>query len=181
MTRTEKEKKVKELKEEILRANSIILSDFSGHSVRELATLRSMCRERGFKYKVVKNTLFNLALEGTKHSFLIRSFKGQCGVTFGGDITIQAKTLAEFAKEGKKLQVKIGSLNGSIIYPEDISRISKLPGRDELLAQLVSGCQAPLIQMINILSSPIRGLVLLLGSICERKAEGKNNSLKEKT
>ena len=172
ITRAQKEAIVQGYLENAQKAQSIIMSDYRGLTHQELTQLRTQLREKGAKFQVVKNTLFKLALQQADLPIPEDLLTGPVGVTYAfEDPVAAAKVVVDFAKETKILQVRGGLLGTQVMGVEEIESLAELPSREELLAMVVSGMQAPIRGLVNVLAGPIRGLVNVLNGRVDQLKE----------
>ncbi len=165
-----KEEKVAQLKERFLDSKGMILVDFKGIDVAEITELRSRIREVGGVMEVVKNTLALRAAEPLGCQELQDHFKGPTAVvSTEGDSVALAKVISEFAKENENLGIKAGLIEGSFCTPQDLTKISTLPPREVLMAQLLGTLQGPTAGLVRVLSGVMSGLVTVLNAIKEQK------------
>jgi len=82
-----------------------------------------------------------------------------------------AKILSEFAKANKDLELKGGVLDGQVMNVEDVKALADLPSREELLAQVLRGMQAPIAGFVNVLQGTIRNFVYALDAVRKQKEE----------
>lgn len=168
--RLEKEKKVAEIKEDLSKANIIILTDYRGLSVAQMNKLRRALQQEGVKYKVVKNTLTKIAAKETGLGYLEEYLEGPMGIAYGfGDPLTPVKALVKFAKEYDKLSLKGGVLENKILDEAGLKRLSELPPREVLLAKTLGCFQAPLSGILNVLQGNIRNLVYVLQAVKEKQ------------
>jgi len=172
MNKTAKEAAIQELKELLVGRQSIVLTDYNGLTVAQMYELRRAFDAAGAGYKVVKNTLCRLALKGTEMEFLGDELKGTIGIAYSDDPVAPAKVLAKLGKEMEKLSVKLGYLDGKKLLPEDLTALSKLPGKDELRAKLLSVFNAPGTQMVRVLAAAPRDFVSVLNARVRAMEEG---------
>ena len=151
MKRTEKEQLVSELSEKIKSAKALYYTDFTGLNVKRMTELRRRFRRAGVEYVVIKNTL---ALRAVNESGLTAErLRGPTGVVIGTDPVAAAKVLADFAKENEqKPEVKGGMLDGKPIDTAQVKQLASLPSREQLLAQLAGGLQAPMAAFVGALN-----------------------------
>ena len=144
--------------------SAVIATDYRGLSVGEITELRRKLADQGTEYHVVKNTLTRLAVENTDKVGLVDFLRGPTAVTCSqGDITESAKILLNYAQFSKGiLEIKGGVVDGRTLSPDDISVIATLPSREILIARVVSGIQAPIQSLVNVLDASIIGLVTVL-------------------
>ncbi len=164
MSREKKAEIVSELKEIIANCNVAVLTDYRGLSASELTDLRRKLREAGVEYRVVKNTLARFAAEGAGKDFLTDSFDGPVAIAFSyGDVAVPAKALLDYIKSSKSiLSIKGGFLGDRLLSADDVTALSKLPQREVLLSQVLAGMQSPVVSLLNLLNSPLRGFMGLL-------------------
>jgi large subunit ribosomal protein L10 len=158
-----KEKQVEELAEQLSRAKVTVLADYRGLSVAEMTALRRRLREANAEFHIAKNTMTRRAAERLGRSELVAQLVGPTGLAFGhGDEAALARAITEFARTSRILTVKAGMLGNRVLAAEEVSRLAELPGREQLLAQVVGGIQAPIAGLVNVLSGTLRGLVVVL-------------------
>lgn len=173
MARPEKEKKVQDLTEKFRSAKAVYLTDFTGLDVIKATELRKKLREASVEYRVVKNTLAQLAAKNAGCDLLLDYLTGPTGLAFGiKDPIIPAKILTEFSKDNEKLRVKVGLMEGRIYDPREVKQLASLPSREELLAQVLSGLQSPISGFVGVLGGLLQKLVGTLDAIAKQK-EGK--------
>ena len=142
-----KEQVVAELKEKINAATAGVLVDYQGLTVEEDTKLRKALREAGVEYKVIKNTLINLAVKDTNLEGLSVCLEKPTALALANDEVIAAKVIGDFAKSNDKLQVKMGFLDGAVMSKEEVDALGKIPGKDTLIAQVVCGINSPLTKL----------------------------------
>lgn len=141
MNRTDKSAEIDRLKAALHGVPAVILADFCGMTVEESNKLRRAFQAEGVQYEVVKNTLVRQAIAGTRMEALGPHFKGNTAIAFHAeDPVVPARIVAKFLKENEKgkLAVKAGWLDGKILDAAGVQTLSKLPGKNELRAGLLS-------------------------------------------
>jgi large subunit ribosomal protein L10 len=157
---------VKMLEEKVARAKSIVLTNYAGLTVKQQTTLRSQLKENGGEFVVAKNTL--LARVVGKES-LNQSFQGQTGVLLSYEDEVKAlKVLVKFAKDNNLPEVKDGVVNGAVLSPSQVMELSKLPGKEQLIAQMLGSLQAPGNNLVGVLTASVRNLVFALSAIAKK-------------
>ena len=143
MKRPEKERLVAELKEKLTGAKALYYTDFTGLNVKRMTDLRRRLRKANVEYVVIKNTL---ALRAVNESGLVSTtLKGQTGLVIARDAVAAAKVLADFAKENDaRPAVKGGLLEGKSLDVDQVKKLATMPSREQMLAELGGGLQAPL-------------------------------------
>lgn len=167
--RADKVQEVAELKE-LLKAGTIILTDYQGFDIKSLSALRKKLREAGGGFRVVKNTLFALAAADTPASALTEGLAGPTAIAYSNDPVAAAKAIQEFTKGPKTLKVKSGVVEGRVFTPEQIDALASIPPREQLYAMLVGGLQSPITNLVGTLQSMIGQLIMTLQAVAEQKA-----------
>ncbi len=170
LKRSQKEALVEQLKDRFSKAVSVTLVSFPGLTVSQVNELRARLRDVQGELKVSKNTLFRIAVTGTESEPLLESFQGPNAAVFAYEDPVQiAKVLVDFAKDNEALHVKNGILNGRLMDAEGIEALSKLPGREVLLAQMLSVLVATPTSLVRVLSGVPKKLLYALRAIEEQK------------
>lgn len=173
MTRSEKAVAIEGIRKKADSSSFAALTDFKGMSVEELTGLRVRLRQAGGEYHVVKNTLARIAFTDGKHDVLKDKFHENSGVAFAFEDPVQvAKALSDFLRQSKLFKVREGSLDGKAMTPEQIEALAKLPGREQLLGQLLGTMNAVPTNFVSLFANMIRSLLYALKAIEEKKAEG---------
>ncbi|WP_419918693.1 50S ribosomal protein L10 [Candidatus Poriferisocius sp.] len=167
--RPEKVAVVNEVRERISASEAVVITDYRGLDVPAMADLRRRLREAGGDYKVYKNTLTRFAareleldLDGFLTGPTALAFVGTRDDGTPGDAVSLAKTLCQYAKDSSFMTIKGGVLDGRVLSAEDVSALSKLGTRSELLAELVGLLEAPLVEMAGLLEAPLVEMAGLL-------------------
>lgn len=170
MPREDKVERVSELKADIERSTAMYLTDYRGLSVSAISLLRRNLGAVGAEYKVVKNTLLKRAAEGIDDPDLIGTMAGPTAIAFVHDDPIApAKTIVDFMKDHKTLSIKGGYLDGRFYGPTDVTALSKVPPRDQLIAMLVGSVQSPITGLVGTLQGVVSNLVYTLQGVAEKK------------
>lgn len=143
---------VDEIKGYVADTKSIVLVDYLGLTVEQDTELRKKLREAGVAYKVYKNTMLNLAFEGTVYAELAKHLEGPTAVAFGlEDATAPARVLAEVAKTAPALEFKAGVVDGSYYDAEGMQAIATIPSREVLISKLLGSLQSPITNFARVL------------------------------
>ena len=166
-----KQETVTELHEKLENANAFYLTDFTGLTVKKVTELRSRLRKAGIEYVVVKNTLAERALEGLDLPDVAQFFKGPTAVAIGtADPVAAAKVLVDFAKENdNKPAMKAGVVEGKAYTPKQVDQLAKLPGREQLLAELAGSMNGIMAGMYFVLQAKLQETLGLLEALREQK------------
>lgn len=163
MNRSEKQNVIGEIENVIQGNAAFYLVDFKGLKVKEISALRNKVRESSGAIRVVKNTLLRKASQGTALESAQTWMEGPTALAWAGTDPIPlAKTLVTFAKDNPKLKVKGGIVEGKAIDASLVEELSKLPGINEIRAQLIGLIQAPATKLATILQTPARNVAVCL-------------------
>jgi len=159
--RTDKERIVTELAEQLGAAQTLIVADYRGLTNKQLEGLRDVLLEHGARFRIVKNSLTRRAAEQAGAESLLVMLEGPTAIAFiesGGDPAAVAKALATTARETNVLTFRGGVLEGKTLTGEELNRLATLPPVGVLRAQLVGAVVAPLTQLLGLVSAPHRDL-----------------------
>lgn len=184
--RPEKVAVVNEVRERISEAEAVVITDYRGLDVPALADLRRQLRDAGGDYKVYKNTLTRFAARELKLD-LDEVLVGPTALAFTGaredgslgDAVSLAKALCQYAEGSGFLSIKGGVLNGQVLSPDEVSALSKLGTRTEILSEILGLLEAPLAEMVGLLEAPLVEMAGLLDAPLVETA-GLLESLSEK-
>lgn len=170
MPKQEKIDLVAELKVEIESSNALIVTDYRGLTVSEITALRRGLKDSGADYKVVKNTLFQLAAGDKATDSMIQLLAGPTAVAFvRKDAVASAKVLVDFARTHKALEVKGGYVEGQVYGVEQITALSKVPPREVLIAQMLGAFQSPIAGFVGTLQGIVSEFVYTLKAVADQK------------
>lgn len=151
--------------------DTILAADFRGLSVKEMADFRGRLREAEAQFSVVKNTLARRAATDAEREQLLPLLTGPCGLVWAsGDAAAAAKALKEFSDEHDgRPAITGGLLEGEEIDVPGITKLAKLPSRDQLMANMASGLVAPISGLAGGLDSLLSGLARTLASVAAQR------------
>ena len=169
---------VAELRELVGVTKAAILTDYRGLSVAELTELRKKLRDVDAEYRVVKNTLFKLAANGTMPvAEMGEHLTGPTAIGFAkGDPVAVAKILLDYARDHKAMSVKAGVMDGRVLSAAQVDALSKTPPREVLLAQMVGSLQAPISGFVFTLGGIISNFVFTLQAIADKQGAGEETA-----
>jgi large subunit ribosomal protein L10 len=169
--RPEKVAAVAEIAGKLRESDAVFVTEYRGMNVQQLAQLRTALRPSGAEHKVYKNTLVRFAVRDAGVEGLDDLLVGPTALTFvAGDVAGAAKALRDIAKTTPTLVLKGGSLSGSVLSADDLKALADLPSREELLAKLAGGLQAPLVKTAGLLQALPRNLAYGLSALIEQKS-----------
>jgi large subunit ribosomal protein L10 len=171
MNRDQKAAVVAEVATQIQESEAVFAVDYRGISVPQAAELRTRLNDAGARFRVVKNTLTELAADRAGADPLKELLDGPTAFTFvaaeGGDVALAAKALAQFRRDTELLEFKGGVMNGEALTAEQIGALARLPARDVLHGQLVAMVAAPITGLVRGLNALIAGLAIQLKQIAD--------------
>lgn len=169
--RQEKVAVVDEVTAKLNEASAVIVTEYRGMSVGQLAALRRQLRPAGGEYKVYKNTLARFAAHNAGLPGLADLLVGPSGITFiTGDAAAVAKALRDASKANPLLVLKGGVIGGKVISAKDVEALADLPSREVLLAQFAGALQAPMAKMAGLLQAMPRNLAYGLKALIDQKS-----------
>ena len=171
MKKEQKAEVVDQIAAQIEAAEAIYAVDYRGLTVTQAAELRSSLRENGASFRIVKNTLTLRAAEKAGAEPLKPLVEeGPTALTFvQGDPALAAKALDAFARQRQVLELKGGLLDGRALGVDELRSLARLPGRDQLNAQLAGIVASPITGLVRGLGALLSGLAIALGQVAEQR------------
>ncbi|MBU0646002.1 50S ribosomal protein L10 [Patescibacteria group bacterium] len=170
-TKQQKEQMVDELAEKLSRIKSAVFTRVSGYTMEDADALRTKGREQGVELAITKKTLLVRALEKAGVKLDINQLTGSVLTSLGYEDEVSpAKIMADYAKGREGVELIGGILEGAYVESDSVKALSQLPGKQELLAQLVGSLNAPTSGFVNVLAGNFRKLVYALNAIKDAKA-----------
>jgi large subunit ribosomal protein L10 len=163
MNRDEKKQELDSLKRDLEKAKNLIVSTFSGLTVEQDYELRKQIRSAGGKYRVVKNTLAEIAAQGTPHESALQGLTGPTSIAFTeGDPVALAKALTAYAKNNPAFVFKAGVVEGRVVALKDLADLATLPSREELISKLMFLLNAPAQRLATVVGAVARNLAVVV-------------------
>jgi len=169
--RTQKRDFVAGLHEALADTSMIVVTHNSGLTVAEATDLRRRMRTAGVTFKVAKNRLAHLALEGTRFDGLTPMLKGPTALAWSTDPVAAAKATVEFARTNDKLVLIGGALGAQMLDASGVRALAELPSLDTLRARLVGMISTPATRVAGVLQGSAGQLARVFGAFA-RKSEG---------
>ncbi|HCW45285.1 MAG: 50S ribosomal protein L10 [Planctomycetia bacterium] len=173
MARRLKVMMTKQLSTHLDDSEDLLLVDFSGLSSSEDFGARTKLREAGLSVNVVKNSLLKRVLTERGTEFPDATFSGPLALINGeADAITASKAVAGMRKElGKKLLIKGGVLEGSVLGPDDAEKLTKMPSVQETQAAVVSAIAGPLTGLVAITQNLLTGIPGVVQAIADKRKE----------
>ena len=164
MDRTQKEDLVASLRRTFEETTLVVVTHYSGLTVADMVDLRGRMRAAEASFRVTKNRLTRLALEGTKFDGLSGLFTGPTAIAFSQDPVAAAKVAADFAKTNDKLVIIGGALGADVLDVDGVKALASLPSLDELRGRLVGLLNAPATKLAGVLQAPAGQVARVIGA-----------------
>jgi large subunit ribosomal protein L10 len=167
-----KKETVAELREELAKARTMIVSEYRGLSVKDIAEIRRALRKQDVTYRIVKNRLMRIAAEDSVGPALSPLLNGPTAIAFGIDEAGTAKAVLDATRPYNKIVRITGAILGDKAIDGDaVTRLAALPPREVLLARLAGGMQAPVGTLAGLFAAPLRNLGYALAQVAEQKRQ----------
>lgn len=161
--RRDKAAAVEDFSQRLSSSGTVLLTEYRGMTVTELAELRTTLRDAEADYKVYKNTLASIAAKNLGFEDLVQHLSGPTAFTFPtGDAVVVAKKLSEFAKRVPTLVIKGGLLEGKVLGADDVNALAKLDSREVMLAKAAGMFLSPIQQAANLFAAAFNQVGSLL-------------------
>ena len=166
-----KQATVAELRDELARSRTMIVSEYRGLTVREIADIRRALRQQDVRYRIVKNRLMRIAAQDTIGDALSPLLTGPTAIAFGNDESATAKAVIDATRPYRIVTITGAVLGDRAISADGVKSLASLPSREVLLATLAGGMQAPIATLAGLLTANIRNLGYALAQVREQKAQ----------
>ena len=154
MLRAEKAEIVDDLRGIFNDAGVVVVTHYMGLNVAELETLRVQMRESGARFRVTKNRLAKLAIDGTEFAPIGDMLTGPTAIAYSNDPVAAPKVISAFAKKNNKLKIIGGSYSGALLDADKVKALAEMPSLDELRAKLLSLINTPATRLAMLLEAP---------------------------
>ncbi len=168
MDRTEKRDFVASLGQVFAETSMVVVTQNKGLTVAEVSDLRRKMRASGSTYKVAKNRLALLALDGTQFGGIKPMLKGPTALAWSRDPVAVAKTAVDYAKTNEKFVVIGGALGTQMLNADGVKALADLPSLDVLRARLVGMLQTPGTRIAAVLAAPAGQLARVFGAYAKK-------------
>jgi large subunit ribosomal protein L10 len=166
---------IDDIKARLESADAAVLTEYRGLTVGDIAKLRAALRPAATDYKIFKNTLARRAAHDAGLDELAESLEGPVAIAFvrreGGDAVTAAKALRDFARTNPNLVLKGGILGPRLLTGRDIEALADVPPREQLLARLAGGFQAPMVKAAGLFQAFTRNMAYGVKALIDQRIE----------
>jgi large subunit ribosomal protein L10 len=147
----------------------MIVSEYRGLRVSELGEIRKSLRKQNVTYHVVKNRLMKIAARDAGMETLGLLLEGPTAVAFArGDEAAAAKAVLDAVRPYRLVKITGAVLGTRVIDANGVVRLSQLPGRSVLLAQVAGAISAPMATMAGLFDAPLRDISGLVQALADK-------------
>src|ERR1700737_4528345 len=170
VTKAKKKAQVEALNADLKNVSSMVVATYSRLTVAQDYELRKTLRGAGAKYKVVKNTLAQLAAKGTKVEEALKGLGGVTSIAYtSGDPVAMAKALTKYAKDTPEFTFKVGVVEGRVVTIKEIEALSTMPSKEELMSKLLFLINAPAQRLVTAMNAVGRNLAVVIHQGVEKQ------------
>ena len=170
MDRNDKANLVAELKQVFTETSVVVVTRNLGMSVAQSTDLRLRMRDAGAQFKVAKNRLALIALDGTRYQPISELLKGPTALATSIDPVAAAKVAVDFAKTTDKFEVLGGAMGDTVLDVNGVMALAELPSLDEMRATLIGIIQAPATKIARTIAEPGAMLARVFGAYAAQEA-----------
>ena len=164
MDRAEKAEQIAGLAKTLSETSVVVVTRNHGLSVAQVTDLRTKMRAAGASFKVTKNRLARLALDGTPYQPLGELLTGPTGFATSTDPVAAAKVAVDFAKLTDKFEIVGGAMGAHVLDIDGVKALAALPSLDELRGKLVGLIAAPATKLAQLVNAPAGKLARVFGA-----------------
>jgi len=170
MDRSQKTEAVAELNRTFNEVGVVVVTRNLGMTVKQSTDLRNKMRDAGASYKVAKNRLAIIALEGTDYGSLADLLTGPTALATSTDPVAAAKAVVDFAKTNDKIEIVGGAMGKTVLDANGVKALASLPSLDELRGKLVGLIAAPATKLATVTQAPAAQLARVFGAYGAKEA-----------
>ncbi|CAN5636475.1 50S ribosomal protein L10 [soil metagenome] len=172
MSKYVKEMMMDQLKTELDGTGSVLILDFKGLDANSENEFRLDLRKKSIHVRALKNTLARRVFQDMGLGDLSRFLSGPSVAVWGGDgVAELAKEISTQVKKLKKPEIKGGAVEGTVIGPEQVEDITKLPSREQLIGRVVTLALGTVGRVVNLANAPGATLAAQLQTLSEAAGE----------
>ena len=170
MDRAQKSEQVAQLKQTFAETSVVVVTRNLGLTVAQSTDLRLRMRDAGAQFKVAKNRLALIALDGTRYQPIGELLKGPTALATSIDPVAAAKVAIDFAKTTDKFEVLGGAMGDTVLDLAGVTALAELPSLDQLRATLIGLVQAPATKIARTVAEPGAMLARVFGAYAAQEA-----------
>ncbi len=168
MDRAQKAEFVTSLNGVFANSGVVVITHYSGLTVSEMTNLRGQMAEVGASFKVAKNRLAKLAVDGTPCTAIADLFTGPTAIAYSDDPVAAPKAIAKFAKDNEKLIILGGVMGETVLDESGVKALAALPSLDEIRGKIVGIIATPATQIARVLQAPSGQLARVINAYSEK-------------
>jgi len=161
---------VADLREQLSKSRTLIVSEYRGLTVREIAEIRRSLRKQDVTYRVVKNRLLKIAAADSVATALDPLLIGPTAIAFGQEEGATAKAVIDTMRPYKTVRITGAVLGDRAIDAAGVTRLASLPSRETLLSQLAGAFAAPMATTAGLFDAPLREVAGLVQALIDKQA-----------
>jgi large subunit ribosomal protein L10 len=169
MDRAQKTEAVAELNRTFSEVGVVVVTRNLGLTVAQSSVLRTKMREAGAQYRVSKNKLAKIALDGTDYLSIGEMLTGPVALATSIDPIAAAKVAVDFAKTNDKFEIVGGAMGDTLLDANGVKALATLPSLDELRAKIIGLVQAPATKLAQIAAAPAGQLARVMGAYAAKE------------
>ena len=164
-TKAQKQTILDKLEQQVEQTPSMVFVDVAGLKIKDLGVLRASLKKIGAKLQVAKKTLLAKVFEKRGIQADLKHMAGEIAAIFSQDPFAVLKLVYAFSKKNEHFKLRGGNLDGAVQNETAIIQLAQLPGKEELLSQLMRTLMGPVSGFMNVLQGNTKGLVLVLSKL----------------
>jgi large subunit ribosomal protein L10 len=169
MDRAQKSEQVAELKQVFNESGAVVITRNLGLTVAQSTDLRNRMRDAGARFRVAKNTLALIAVEGTTYGPISDMLTGPTALATSSDPIAAAKVAVDFAKTTDRFEIVGGAMGDTLLDVSGVKALAELPSLDELRARIVGLIQAPATKVAQVIQAPAAQLARVFGAYAAKE------------
>ena len=169
MDRAQKSEAVAALKQTFNEIGVVVITRNLGLTVAQSTDLRGRMRDAGASFKVAKNTLALIAVEGTPYASISDMLTGPTALATSIDPVAAAKVAVDFAKTNDKFEIVGGAMGDTLLDINGVKALAQLPSLDELRAKIIGLVNAPATKIAQLMNAPAAKLARVVGAYAAKE------------
>jgi len=164
-----KKETVAELQAALAGSRTLIISEYRGLTVKEIAEIRRALRKQDVAYRVVKNRLMKIAAKDTIGEALTPFLTGPTAIAFGDDESSTAKAVIDATRAYRVVTITGGVLGDRAITADGVKALAALPSREVLLGTAIGAVIAAPTHTATLLQAPMAQTARLIAAFIESR------------